>query len=266
MLRSVKSLEGFAIGATDGAIGKVKDFYFDDEAWVIRYVVVNTSAWLGGREVLISPYSVGEPSWAGDVLPVKVTKEQIKNSPSIDTDKPISRQYERSYLGYYGYPYYWGGAGLWGANCYPGTLLTGMGADVYPSYLGYLRAPSDNAINADPHLRSCEAVKGYHIHAKDGEIGHVQGFIIDDLTWSIRYLVVNTSNWWMGHEVLVSPEWIQDVSWLESKVSINLDRQSIKDAPTYESDALLDRDAEMSIYNHYDRQGYWHDQRKRAVA
>ena len=266
MLRSVKSLEGFAIGATDGAIGKVKDFYFDDEAWVIRYVVVDTGAWLGGRDVLISPYSVGEPSWSGEVLPVKVTKQQIKNSPSIDSDKPISRQYERSYLGYYGYPYYWGGPGLWGENYYPGTLLTGMGADVYPGYRGYHRAPSDNANHADPHLRSCEAVKGYHIHAKDGEIGHVQGFIIDDHSWSIRYLVVNTSNWWIGHEVLVSPEWIEDVSWAESRVSVDLDRQAIKDAPPYKTDALLDRDAEVSIYDHYDRRGYWRDQRKRAVA
>jgi hypothetical protein len=154
MLRSVKSLEGFAIGATDGAIGKVKDFYFDDEAWVVRYVVVDTSAWLGGRDVLISPYSVGEPSWSGDILPVKVTKEQIKNSPSINSDRPVSRQYERSYLGYYGYPYYWGGPGLWGDSYYPGTLLTGMDADVYPGYLGYLRAPSANESNANPHLRS----------------------------------------------------------------------------------------------------------------
>jgi uncharacterized protein YrrD len=245
MLRRVKDLEGCAIGATDGTIGKVVDLYFDDEAWVIRYVVADTSTWLGGREVLITPYSIGQPGWAADILPVNVTRDQVKNSPSIDTDKPISRQYEKSYLGYYGYPYYWGSTGLWGEGNYPGTLATGMGPDVYPGYSGYLKAPTGDTENADPHLRSCNEVKGYHIRAKDGEIGHVQGFIVDDLTWSIRYLIVDTSNWWMGHQVLVSPEWIQEVSWSESTVTIALDRQSLKDAPTYDSDAPLDRDAEV---------------------
>ena len=212
MLRSLKHLDDFTIGATDGAIGKVKDLYFDDEAWVIRYIVVNTSSWLGGREVLISPYAIGTPDSAEKILPVSVTKEQVKNSPGTDTEKPISRQYEKSYLGYYGYPYYWGGTGLWGGSAYPGTMLTGMGAGEYPGYLGYLRSPSEDNASQDPHLRSCEAVRGYHIHAKDGEIGHVDGFVVDDATWSIRYLIVNTSNWWMGHQVLISPEWLDSVS------------------------------------------------------
>lgn len=261
MLRSIKSLEGFTIGATDGAIGKVKDFYFDDQAWAIRYVIVDTGSWLGGREVLISPYGISKPDWAGRVMPVDVTKEQIKHSPGIDADKPVSRQYERGYLGYYGYPYYWGGTGLWGEGGYPGTSLTGMEAS---EYRGYLRSPSED--DADPHLRSCEAVKGYHVHASDGEIGHIQGFIVDDLSWSIRYLIVNTSNWWIGHEVLVSPEWIQNVSWSHSKVTTNLDRETIKTSPIYDANTNLDRDAEIVIYNHYDRNGYWQEKRDRAAA
>ena len=266
MLRSVKLLEELAMGATDGPIGKLKDFYFDDEAWVIRYVVVDTSKWLGGREVLISPYSLGPVAWVGDTLPVKLTKDQIKNSPNVSSDEPISRQYEKSYLGYYGYPYYWGGAGLWGEANYPGTLLTGTQPDRYDNYHGYLRAPTSRDTNTDPHLRSCNAVKGYHIQAKDGEIGHVQGFLIDDSTWSIRYLIVNTSNWWMGHQVLLSPEWIEDVSWRESIVTIDLDRETIKAAPAYDPDASLEREAEGTIYGHYGRQRYWDTPRDRAVA
>jgi len=144
-------LEGFSIGAADGTIGKVKDFYFDVEAWVFRYVVANTNVWLG-REVLLSPQSIGQADWEGKVLPVTITKEQVKNSPSIDTDEPISRQYESSYLGYYGYPYYWGGT-------------------------------------EDAHLRSCNAVMGYHIHARDGDIGHVKGFLADDYLWSVHFSV-----------------------------------------------------------------------------
>lgn len=260
MLRSVKTLEGFAIGATDGSVGKVKDFYFDDQAWAIRYVVVDTSSWLG-HEVLLSPHGIGTPDWTAQVLPAKVTKEQIKHSPGIDTDKPISRQYERSYLGYYGYPYYWGGSGLWGEYAYPGAVLSETGDS---TYRGYLQSPSDD--DGDPHLRSCEAVKGYHVHASDGDIGHIQGFIVDDTTWSIRYLIVNTSNWWLGHEVLVSPEWIQAISWSESKVTTNLDRQAIKSSPVYDESAVLNRDAEVVIYNHYDRNGYWQEKRARAAA
>jgi len=264
MLRSVKSLEGFAIGATDGAFGKVKDVYFDDQAWVIRYLVVDTSTWLGGREVLISPYSINQPNWAGSVLPATITKQQIKDSPSIDSDKPVSRQYERSYLGYYGYPYYWGGTGLWGGNYYPGTYLTGMDGQDYGGYQGYLRAPS--ADDGDSHLRSANAVKGYHIKARDGEIGHVQGFLVDDSTWSLRYMIVNTSNWWVGHQVLVSPEWIENVSWAGSYVDLSLDRQAIKDAPVYNEDMPFSRDDEYAIYNHYGRKSYWQNPRQSAAA
>jgi hypothetical protein len=264
MLRNVKNLEGFAIGATDGTVGKVKDFYFDDEAWVIRYLVVDTSAWLGGREVLVSPYSIGQPGWAASVLPATISKQQIKDSPSIESDKPVSRQYERDYLGYYGYPYYWGGTSLWGEAYYPGIYLSGRDADDYNGYQGHLGAPS--ADDGDPHLRSCNAVKGYHIKARDGEIGHVQGFLVDDLTWSIRYLIVNTSNWWVGHDVLVSPEWIQDVSWAGSYIAVSLDRQAIKNAPVYDEDAPFDRNDEFKIYSHYGRKTYWHNKRDRAIA
>ena len=258
MLRSVKSLEGNTLGATDGTIGKLKDFYFDDEAWVIRYAVVDTSTWLGGRKVLVSPFAIREPSTVVGTLPVSVTREQIRNSPSIDTDKPISRQYEKTYLGYYDYPYYWGGFGLWGDYNYPGTLSDGL---IESRYRGYLHSPSAEDSGSDPHLRSCNAVKGYHILASDGEIGHVQGFVLDDHSWAIRYLVVNTSNWWIGHEVLVSPEWIQDVSWSESKVTVGLSRQSIKDAPVYDEDAPLDRDVELGLYQHYERDAYWQNDR-----
>jgi hypothetical protein len=214
MIRSVKDLEGFAIGATDGTIGKVTDFYFDDESWVIRYVVVDTSAW-PGREVLLSPNSMGEPDWGRQVLPVTITKEQVKHSPGVDTDHPLSRQHDP---------------------------------------------------DADPLLRSSNAMTGFHLHANDGEIGHLQGFLVDDRSWAIRFIIVNSTNWWLGHHVLVSPKWIRDVSWSQSSVTVNLDRQAIKTAPAYDSDAGVGRDTEESIYNHYNRNGYWPDKREGAAA
>ena len=266
MLRSMSDLEGYAIAATDGTIGHVKDFYFDDKAWVIRYLVVDTGSWLSSRKVLISPIAIGHPNWTKKILPVSINKEQVKNSPDIDTEKPVSRQHEMRYLGYYGYPNYWDGAGLWGAGAYPNLMR--------PGYPGFASTPqaiqSEVAKEAraqtalhqedDPHLRSCKAVVSYHIQASDGDIGHVQGLLVDEETWAIRYIVVKTSNWWLGHQVLVAPQWIQDVRWRDSTVSVNLTRQAVKNAPSYDSTEQLNREQEKDIYKHYGRRGYWTDE------
>jgi len=264
MLRSNKTLEKYVIGASDGAIGRVKDFYFDDRQWVVRYLVVETGTWLMGREVLISPYAVGTADDAARMLPVSITKQQVKDSPNIDCDKPVSRQHEIQYLGYYGYPYYWGGAGLWGEGAYPGMMMTGIG------YGGtdqpYRDAVTTQDAAADPHLRSCEALSAYHVHASDGDIGHVQAFLIDEQSWSIRYVVLNTSNWWVGHDVLIAPDWIEDVSWSQGKLNVNLTRQAVQEAPRYDAHVGLDRNAEIGIYKHYGRTGYWTDTQTRRVA
>jgi hypothetical protein len=269
MLRSMKDLEDYAIRASDGNIGHVKDFYFDDEAWVIRYFVVDTGSWLSSREVLISPIAIGHPDWTNKVLPVSITKEQVRNSPDIDTDKPVSRQHEMRYLGYYGYPYYWGGAGLWGEGIYPGLMMSGYGAayTVDPkAQEAYARADEARHQDDDLHLRSCKAVMDYHIEASDGDIGHVQGLLVDEETWAIRYMIVNTSNWWLGHQVLIAPQWIKNVNWTEATVSVDLTRQAVKDAPPYDSTAQLDRTQEIGIHEHYGRPGYWTAEVKRETT
>ena len=263
MLRSMKDLENYAIGAPDGEVGHVRDFYFDDDAWVIRYLVVETGSWLASRRVLISPISIHHPDWAGKVLPVSISKAQVKNSPGIDTDKPVSRQHEMEYMGYYGYPYYWGGDGMWGAGLYPYALSPGAAASGLSSdALGRddeaaARAERARHRNDDPHLRSCHAIEHYLIHATDGEIGHVEGLIVDEETWAIRYLVINTSNWWMGHKVLVAPQWIEQVSWAERQVAVNMSRHAIQAAPAWDAAIPPDRAQEIDIYKHYDRSGYW---------
>jgi hypothetical protein len=270
MLRNTTDLVGYVIGATDGTIGHVKDFYFDDAAWVIRYLVVDTGAWLSSRNVLISPFAIGHPNWSEKILPVSITKEQVKSSPDIDTEKPVSRQQESQYLEYYGYPYYWVGAGVWGQGAYPSMMLPGFGTAVQGSQVHtlYLRADADagRRQHDDPHLRSCNEVMKYHIHATDGDIGHVQAMLIDEETWAIRYFIVDTSNWWLGHQVLIAPQWIQNVSWLDAKVSVDLTRQAVKDAPSYDTAARLDRKQEAGIYKHYRRAGYWADEVMRESA
>jgi hypothetical protein len=264
MLRSTKSLDDYTISATDGEIGHVKDFYFDDDAWAVRYFVVETGTWLSSRKVLISPISVRRPDWLGDSLPVSISMAQVKNSPDIDTDKPVSRQNEEQYLGYYGYPSYWGGGGMWGEGLYPYALVPGYEAgyglgraERERELEAYLRDERARHRNDDPHLRSCKAVTGYHIHATDGDIGHVSGFLVDDDTWAIRYLIIDTSNWWIGHKVLVAPAWIKGVQWFDEKVLVDLSRASIKAAPVYDETVDWSRDQELDLYRHHGRNGYW---------
>ena len=264
MLRSMNDLHGYAIQATDGGIGHVVDFYFDDAAWVVRYLVVDTGSWLQSRKVLISPISIGRPDWTEKVLPVSMTREQVRNSPDIDTDKPVSRQHEVEYLTYYNYPYYWGDTGLWGGEMYPNMMIPGRaGLAASPRTLSVERKETQIQGLAtvrdagDPHLRSCKAVTGYHIHAVDGDIGHVQGLLLDEDSWAIRYLVVDTSNWWLGHKVLIAPQWIEAVSWPDSTVSVDMTRQAVQDAPPYDPAAQLDREQEIGIYKSYGRAVYW---------
>jgi hypothetical protein len=270
MLRKTTDLERYVIAATDGNIGHITDFYFDDEAWVIRYLIVDTGAWLSSRKVLISPIAIGEPNWKEKLLSVSITKEQVKNSPEIDTEKPVSRQQEVQNLEYYGYPSYWVGSGVWGQGAYPSMMLPSFGS----AFQGRLvqgapirtDAEARRREHGDPHLRSCREVMEYHIHATDGDIGHVRSMLIDEETWAIRYLIVDTSNWWLGHEVLISPQWIQNVSWPDAKVSVDLTRQAVKEAPPYDSATRLERSQEAGIYNHYRRAGYWGDEVIREAA
>ena len=258
MLRSMQDLEDYTIGATDGDIGEVKDFYFDDEAWVVRYFIVDTGAWLFSRKVLISPVSIQHPDWMSQRLLVALTREQVKNSPEIDTNKPVSRQHEMQYLGYYSYPYYWGRAGTWNNGMYPGGfgLLAGEGEEEHARE-EHAEVERASHLGDDHHLRSCKAIIGYHIKATDGEVGHVESLLINEETWAIQYLVVNTSNWWLGHKVLIAPEWIDSVSWRDSTVSVDLERATVKTSPPYESSEQLNRQRESNLYKHYGRVGYW---------
>ncbi len=256
MLRSSHDLQDYAIRATDGDFGHVTDFYFDDERWTIRYLVVEIGTWLSGRKVLISPISIGRANWTDRVLPVSITKEQVKNGPNIDTERPVSRQHEISYLGYYGYPNYWAGGGLRGAGAYPNLMMTG---DDSPPTAA--RQQDD-----DPHLRTGNAVMHYQIEATDGDIGDVHSLLVDDETWAIRYIVVDTGNWWLGHRALIAPQWINEVRWSDERVSIDLNRQAVKDAPPYDSNARLNREQKSGIYKHYERPGHWADEARRGAT
>jgi len=242
MLRSVRELSGLRVGARDGELGKVKDVYFDDERWAIRHLVVATGGWLSGRDVLISPRSVRGIDWRDEVVNVDLTQQQVRNSPGIDTDRPVSRQHEINYYNYYGYPYYWQGNGLWGPTMLP---YPWVGASTEPLIAS--QQPIDPAVareiegrvdeerdTADIHLRSCDDVTGYEILATDGSIGALDDFIFDDEAWSIRFLVVDTRKWLPGKHVRLAPGQIDHVSWEDRQVDVKMTRDAVERSPEYD--------------------------------
>lgn len=246
MKRRIESLIGFTIGGTDGEIGKVKEFYFDDQSWTIRYLVVETGTWLFGKEVLVSTEAVLTPDWNGKVFPVNLTKEQIKNSPDIDTDKPVSRQHEIELYNYYPWTSYWGGGGWAG-----GMGTTGMISAATP--------PLETAIQentakqgGDPHLRSTVHVAGYNIKATDGEIGDVEDFILDDSNWKIDYMLVDTGNWFPGKKVIISPNLVKEVEWDKALVVVKATEEQVKNSPEYNPDEDLTVSYSANLQNYYD--------------
>ena len=248
MLNKAKTLNNYKLSCLDGEIGKVNEFYFDDKYWTVRYLIADTGNWLTSRQVLISPHALLAVNKEEQYISINLTKKQLEDSPSLDKDKPVSLQFEEAYYEYYKWPTYWEGSYMWGAQ--PNIEFD----------LKERKESTHYEENWDPHLRSTYQVSGYGIQATDGEIGHVEDFIIDDETWAIRYLIINTRNWWPGKKVLVSPRWIERVSWDEKTVFVNLLRETIKQSPEYTEESLLTRDYETGLYQHYKRPGYWADE------
>lgn len=248
MLNKAETLKGYKLHSRDGDIGCIKQFYFDDHHWTIRYLIADTGNWLTGRQVLISPHAMGAINREEKYITIDLTKKQIEDSPSLDSDKPISRHFEQEYYGYYGWPRYWKGPNKWGPDHYV--------AHDPQQWI----APPQGGKAWDLHLRSTNGVSGHYIQAEDGEVGHVDDFIIDDETWSIRYLIIDTRNWLSGKKVLLSPQWIERVSWKESTVYVNLTSEAIMQSPEYTDESLLTRDYENGLHQHYNRQGYWVDE------
>ena len=253
MLHSLTALRKFHVHAADGDIGEVTDGYFDDERWVIRYLVVNTGSWLNGREVLISPYSVARVDDADSAIVTQLTRKQVEGSPSIDTAKPISRREEETYLAYFGYPVYWPYTTLWAWGATPVVIPPDPGLDrVRPP--GAQAAPPTST---DAHLHAGREVTGYHIQGADDAVGHVEDFLFDDDSWAVRYLAADTRNWLPGKHVLISPQWIREVSWPERLVVVQLSREEIEGSPQYDPKHLPTRSEEADLHRHFRRPGYW---------
>lgn len=242
MLRSLKEISGFRIHATDGDIGNVDDFFFEDNTWHVRYIVVDTGRWLPGRRVLISPVAFGAPDWKAHKLPTVMDKQKVKESPDIDTDRPVSRQQEMDLHAYYMWPPYWGADfGVVGA---------------YPFPTGMPEAEETEALKAaaphgDPHLRSVREVLDYSVEGLDGDVGDVEDFIIDDTNWQIRYMVLDTGNWLPGKKALVETRWIHGIDWDEEVVHVDLHKEAIQTCPEFDPDQPIGEQYEKAVKSHY---------------
>ncbi len=249
MQRSLKDLEQYVVSATDGEIGRVVDFLLDDEHWAVRYLVVESGGFFDRRRVLISPIAFRTVDWSTREFHLALTMDQVKASPDVDADKPVSRQHEREYNDYYGYPYYWSSVGVQGMGLYPALLASGAWKD----------APverTDQPIG-DAHLRSAGELRHYHVQGTDDAIGHVADFIADDATWGVRYLVIDTSNWWFGRKVLIAPHWAHRISWQDRNVYVDMTREAIKSSPEWDGAAGVNRQYEQRLYDYYGRPVYW---------
>lgn len=248
MLRSINSLLGYHVQATDGDIGTIYDFFFDGRSWEIRYLVADTGHWLPGRKVLISPEAVGKPDWKQQVFPVELTKNQISESPDIDAHKPVSRQQEIELFRHYGWSPYW-------------PVEQPMAIPPYVPPAGQPRPEESErqqpTEKTEPDLRSAREVVGYHIHATDGQIGRADELIVDGDDWLIRYMVVDTAHWLSGRKVLVSPEWTKKISWAQKEIYVDLSRDRIEKSPPYDPSVPVNREYEVQLYDYYGRPAYW---------
>lgn len=253
MLLAGSALKGYAIEASDGRVGTVTDLLLDDSSWKIRWIIVNTGTWLAARKVLVHPSAVTNPDHERQELSVGLTRRQIEDSPSIFQDQPVSRQIENALYDYYGWDPRWGATYFGG-----GGIAAPLSS---PPYFGTSEPRERDGIDVpdgegDPHLRSLAAITGYHIRAIDGEIGQAENVLIEDVTWSIRYIIVATSNWWLGQHVLISPYAVNKIHYEDRQIAVDVDRDAIKSSPPWDPIAMIDTYYEKRLHRHYGWRGY----------
>jgi hypothetical protein len=233
MLDRARELTGYKLETLDGQVARVEDLYFDDHAWAIRYVVADTGGWLSGKRVLLAPQVLLRVDRRHRTIGIALTRTEIEHGRPADTHKPVSRRSERDHNWHFGMPMYWG-------------------------FEGERRVAVKAQGDYDPHLRSCRVVTGYALHALDGEMGRVDDFLIEEQSWAIRYLIVQTHRWLTGKKVLLSPAWISAISWQRHEMVVDLGRDAIAQSPEYSPNAAgVTRDYELELHRHYDRPTYW---------
>lgn len=254
MLLDLSTIRKHSVAASDGDIGTVSDILFDDATWMIRWLVVDTGHWLTGRKVLLPPSALGHAEPSDRTFPVRLTRAEVEASPALDSHRPVSRRFETSTYDHYGWSPYWGSGyylGGYGMGLSGYGMMEGVGMRSDPEVQRREEDLRRREENIEPHLRSAGEIENYHIHATDGEIGHLKDLVLEDNDWSIRYLFVDTANWWGGHKVLISPRNATDIRWTERLIYLDVDRQKVKDSPPFDEERPLDRAFDMRMAEHY---------------
>ena len=260
MLRSLSEPEGYRLSARDGEIGHCNDFICDDAHWTVRYMVADTGGWLSHRKVLIAPTLLDGPDWDHRRFPVRLTRQEIEDSPPLDSDAPISRRYEHTYHDFFMTPYYWVGTSAWGNYPYPDMMappeIGAHGEELRPSadrpgQPGGTGAelPAEHADAL--HLRSLREVTGYSVLAADGHAGKLEDIIVDDRSWALRFLVVDTSWLPFSKKVLIPIDWVEDISWTDRRITIGVAKRRIEEAPGYDPREPLNEERETALYDHF---------------
>jgi uncharacterized protein YrrD len=245
MISVTSALKGLSLCATDGKVGTINDILFDDRSWRVRWMVADTGNWLPGRLVLLHPQAMGKPDFNRKSLPVALTRARVEESPDIQQDLPVSRQMEQGVFAHYGWDPAWGGGGFALEGLMPPTSPA---SSMTP---GDVAAVMDIPQEGDPHLRSTSATDGYAIHATDGKIGHVSDFLVDDSSWALRYLIVDTGNWWPGKHVLLSPSCVTGIDWISQTISVNVTQDKIRSSPEWDPASLIHDSYEAKLRDHY---------------
>ena len=247
MLWNASAIADYSVEASDGPIGTVSDFLFADAAWTVRWLVVDTGRWLTGRKVILPASALGHPDPAERTFSVELTKQQVEDSPVIGSDEPVSRRAESGIFQHYGLSPYWSGSYLGGYRGPYGSTPFPVAGDEQRN-----REITDAEHDRyNPSLRSFKLITGYHVESRDGDIGHIEDFLVDDADWSIRFLLIDTRNWWHGKRVLISPRSVLEIDWQGRMVSLNVDRQKVKDGPEYDPSVVLDKSFEQHFHHHY---------------
>lgn len=250
MLQVISALNGFAIEASDGRLGTVVDFLFDDSNWRVRWLVVDCGTWLRGRKVLIHPSAISGTRLEDRRFEVNLTMAQVNESPDWSLDRPVSRQMESRLFGYYGWDPLWDAPYLGGT---PGAMATPLLAppDFKFQMAEDIRLEREGTVEEDAHLRGFQEIVGYHLHASDGDIGHVENMMLDASDWSLPYFVVDTSNWWFGERVLMSVVAVTSIEWTDRRIHLDISKDQVKSSPKWDPLVAFNEFYAKTLHHHY---------------
>jgi hypothetical protein len=248
MLWNVSVIKGYAVAGSNGPLGTASDFLFDDASWKMRWLIVDTGDRCSDRQALVPASVLDRPDPALRCFSVNLTVQEAKNCQSPDQDLPVSRQGGRDLHAYYGWEPYLAG------SCFEGAIAAKF---VPRPYCAEMRLRDRETATppkkfGDPHLRSVEEIIGYHVHATDGEIGHVEDFLAEESGWDIRSVKVSTKSWISRTSVLVSPVSVTMIDWIERLVFLDIDRQKVKLSTPYDPRTTVDGRYAASALPYYD--------------